>query len=343
MLATCSLTLLFLPGSLAPGALPDPVHELRHAPAPGTARAIEVELGLELAGGELEVVMNGQPVPGTYLPELELAYEDERRLVVRELHGEQGELWRRLDQVTHLHTGDFLMEMPGADPVEHAWDEGGQSELEGALLRLVRGEDGLELAEVAKGPEPPEAMRHDLSFAALLPGGPVEIGDRWEVEEEQLDTLLDPCGELGVELPEDTRRELRLDHDERSVGGRLTVTLVSVEEGVAVLELEGELERVTVAPGDLTPVPVVDGDATDTTTERLILEGTCRWDLAAGALLELELDGACELSTRTLRDPDQPGPSYESTFGQDGSWSLSVRATALEGEEAETLEASAGR
>ena len=326
-----------LPFVLATTAIPAVTQELelRWNPPAGAGLALELVLEQAVDGGELEIEMNGQPVPSSFLPELTLSFEDELRLVVHEHFEGEGVWLRRYVEASHTNVGRFTAEMPGAEAEEDPWDAGGPSPLEGLLLELAAGPLPELAAEVLAGDEPPEGLRLDLSFAGLLPEGPVEPGERWEPEPAVAALLLAPAGELDIDFGAVAGRHLFPEFDGRTREAELALTLRAVGDGQATIDVEGSALEITVAPGDLTPVPVVDGEATDTTTARVELEGQLVWDTRDHRLAELHLEGSLEIETLTVRHEDQPGPTYSSRFTAGGHWSLS--ASCYEVEEAAAL------
>ena len=103
-----------------------------------------------------------------------------------------------------------------------------------------------------------------------------------------------------------------------------------VQGAYAKLSLEGSLVRTTVQPGDLTQVPVTDGRATETITETWEARGELVWDMESHQVLELSLSGDFRQEAVTVRDPDQEGPTYESTFRVDGTYRVELEVETSE-------------
>lgn len=308
-------------------------------PAPESTRALEIESVLRLDGGELSCVMDGSEVPGEYLPDLHLRLQDRRRLVLTEtrVEGGAGERvsLRRFDELLWENEGSMAMSMQGEDQ-EWPWSASGTSPFEGRTLRIARevpaegGAPGVTLADGGAPLDLPAGLGADLGFGALLGDEAPALGTEWKVDGAALGELFQPGDDLAWDLPAEMAEHLLVDYDERSFEGTLTLVLAEVVEQRARITVQGELVRITVQPGDLSQVPVVDGTATDTIEDTWQVEGELEWDLAANQLAELGLAGDWSSATTTVRDPDQPGSTYESVFTVEGSYSLSVRGAATE-------------
>lgn len=315
---------------------------LMHAPGAGTSRTARLTTELNLEGGSLEVLMDDEEVPSMYLPDLNLDLTDRRELEVTETFGEDSWL-RRHDTVAWESQGSMTMDMGGAEQM-FPWSETPDSPVEGRVLRLTRDGDGAMECEPADGEDLEAALLErlaiDLSLVELLPAagdGPPAPGDTWIVPGVAMAPFFDVGGGLGWDLSDEAREQLAPAYDERSVGGHLEVTWAEVQGDHAHLSLEGSLVHTMVKPGDLGHVPVVDGTATDTITETWEARGELVWDLGTHQVLELRLAGDLDQKSVTLRDPDQEGPTYSSTFLISGSYrvelAVETSAEALLGEE----------
>ena len=108
-----------------------------------------------------------------------------------------------------------------------------------------------------------------------------------------------------------------------------------VEPEVIVLDTVGCARRQAILGPDLggyqhvslagsTHVPVVDGTAQEHRKSSLALEGELLWDLDAGHATSLELTAAVDSTSETIRDADQPGPTFTSTLSFVGERKISV-------------------
>jgi hypothetical protein len=315
---------------------------LADTPGPGAARALAVEVETVQHGGELEVEMDGSPVPSEYLPQLDLDLTDRRGLELVDTYADAAEGWvRAFEVLTWTNAGTMAMSGEQGDQ-EWPWDAAGESPLEG---RAVRFADGAAVA-FADGRDGDAALLAglgaDLGFGALLPDGPVELGAAWTVDGAELAGLFEPGGDLAWELPPEAAQHMLPDVRSREHAGELELVLERVEDGRAHCTVTGELVRTSVQAGDLTQVPVTEGTATDTVTATWEVAGHLVWHLAEERPVELALEGPFREATRTVRDEGQPGPTYESLFAIDGTRRL--RAACEPGDDAvRAAEAGSGR
>ncbi len=298
--------------------------ELAHRPEPGSGWSTTFVIQSSLDGGELEVRMNGEEIPSAYLPELHLSAEEERVLSVHDtLSEEQPGTWlRRYEEASWTNEGSMESGGPASD-----WASDAETEIEGCSFRIRSEEDGYDWEAQEDRGRAFDGLQADLSLSALLPGKSVALGESWSVDGAELGLLFEPGGDLGWSLPEESVKYLLPEILERDCEGSLELTLLEEEDSLARCSVRGELVRTTVSPGDLSEVPIVDGEATDTTIETWELEGELVWDLAAGILSRLELGGELTSSTRTLRDDDGEGPEYEHTFSVRGTHRVEVHVT----------------
>jgi hypothetical protein len=152
-------------------------------------------------------------------------------------------------------------------------------------------------------------LGQETNFRGLLPAHPVSPGSRWEVDVDALKELLIPGGELGLK-DEDGRDVLEtigklLGED---AVGSVELQFVEAQVGKALLSLRADVES-----SGCSPEVVIDDFSTgwgaadmveqECFASRVYLEGNLLWDLDAGRLHELELDGDVmvrETTTTTL-------------------------------------------
>lgn len=317
---------------------------LVHAPAQDSM-TLGFETELIFDGGDLVVVMDGAEVPQEYLPDLHMQSEERKVLRVVETYGARAEeeaagSWLRLyEEIAWDNDGEMsIAGMQGESGFP--WSAQADSPLVGRQLSIDT-EDGEEFEVSVVDDEGdldvPDGLHADLSLRQLLPEDSVSLGESWTVSGKGLGVLFDPGGDLAWDMAAESAAYLMPEIRERNHGGVLELTVDRLEGASAHCSVTGELIRVTVQPGDLSPVPVVDGTATDTVEERWELEGQLVWDIDAKRITSLSLSGPLSSETKTVRDPGQPGSTYEGTFTVEGTYAVEVECVP---EGAQAVEAS---
>ena len=320
---------LFLP-ALALLASPS-TEPLAWAPEAGTRLERRIEHRNLTAMDDFRVEMGGQEVPSEYLPQMEFEIRSSGVLAVTDElvavgPGRPEVLLRRYDEIEAEASESFSM--TGMDPSEESGSAG--SALVGEEVRFAWSddEDGFVASSPSGAEELPDGLGEDLGLRALLPTESVAVGDAWELDGALFTGLHRPGGDLGLVW---SRSEgMRGDYDEvTDLGGTLDATLVSVEEGVARIEITGELEGVEEETSDLEEVPMVDGTAKVVTTTTYDVEAVLLWDVEHGHLASFELSADALLEMETTKDEGQPGPTYVSLMSFSGAWELTVEVERL--------------
>ena len=308
--------------------------KLRFAPAAGTALEHEITIQNEMEGGELSVKMGGNEVPAQFLPKLSFTFETSTSAIVSDefLGAEEGIAgpWRQRT-VTDPKTV-FGMEMAVDEEVMDIHSDG-SSELSGEAFLIGRDEDGNTVARWADedsglSSELFESQQPELDLAGLLTEDEVSVGDSWEADASALANIIDFSRQLPwtwsgageSEVPAPGVAEWKGDLE-------LTVKEIASEDGElhCTLAITGEAVEVVTKPGDLSQVPVADGDATETTTTIYQVEGELTWNVTAGHLISLTLEGEGEGQQLTEKDAGQPGPEYQSTTQHSASLSVELK------------------
>jgi hypothetical protein len=284
--------------------------------------------------GDLEVVMNDQPVPKQFLPELSLTLNvDETFEIVDRYVKAKGEMtgYPLVREITEAaHRAQFEMDMGDYDGGESGeWTVDGSSPIEGSAFEIGRdGDDGIVAAWIDPETSPDEALlehlRPEIDVAGLLPEKPVEIGASWEADAAALAELLEPSGNLSWKW-DGNGADYMPGPSETDHSGVLELRLAEMLDGdIARIVMTGELVVVETSESTLEEVPVVDGTATDVTTTKYAARGELRWNVRAGVLHSLELECEGQGDQVTTKDPDQDGPSYESTMSSEGTLKVTV-------------------
>jgi hypothetical protein len=318
---------------------------LRFAPAEGSSwtRTLTATTTMEWRG--MTVLMGGQPVPDEYLPEIDLVVTTEHRVVVNDQYvamasGRPARVRRHYAEIECSAEQDFDMTVPvgggGGEDVSDSSKGDAESVLSGRTVEFAWEEDGERFAAHWHGDAPgapvPQRLAEDMDLRALLPARAVAVGDTWRVTGAALSSLLRPGGDLALEWPEELGDEWGKQPLEESTDGELTLTLEAVDESggerLARIVLTGEARELQTLEGDLSQVPVVEGEATQTDKTTYELTGTLTWDLEAGLVRSLELELEAELESRTRAD--DPAADYEHTVRLAGSGTLKLTCTPRE-------------
>ena len=307
-------------------------HALRFTPAAGARVETRITSTMQMDSNRFEVVMGGQKVPEQFLPPLDVSYEGVHELVARDTYvavadGAPTKLVRRYETLSGLAIWDAAL---GEEYDDAAGESRTPAEVEGEEVEFEwSASQGRYLRALVDSDERPEGLdRLDarLDLAGFLPQGEVAVGDVWELGPQLVDGLLEPGGDLGLT---GSSAEPGSEGLARTSDGELSARLVSVEDGRALIEFEGEHVTKETSATTLERVPVVDGTATQTDTSTLTLKGRLEWDVRAGRLVTLGLEGTVEYLQETVRDAGQEGPTYESVLEYAGELVVEVEVAEL--------------
>jgi hypothetical protein len=306
---------------------------------PGRTLTRTIASQTELTGGDLTVTMDGQDVPSEYLPELTVDITAESSLqvvdehagtaLVRSFEALSSEAMIDVDLGGYMGQEGKRIEAFATSPLQGRAVRFAPSEDGGTVATFVGERDSAEVpAEVAHAESALLAgLRQELDLAAWLPAAPVAIGARWKAPAAALLELLEPGGKLAWKWSApDAEDEVT----SRSIPGEVELELVRVAESggrsLATLRVSGTFEHTTTSPTDLADVPVAQGTATETRTAQTTLRGDLVWDISGGHLVSAELVTELQLLSRTIKDPGQEGPEYESTLSFEGTerWQVTV-------------------
>lgn len=304
--------------ALLPLAFPS---DLALVPEPDTVLEKRFVSEMVLEGGELSVVMGGEPVPAEFLPRLDLVLESRKELrfvdrYVRTADGRVHELLRTFDEILDRHDSTQQMSGEGLDGTVDSRTEG-TSPLEGETVRFTwdpdDGEYDRTLEGEARGPRL-DGLVANADLTAFLEGA----GDEpWTVPAEVLRELVAPGGDPAFEYEGDDAEDHDPSGTELDLDGELELWIEDEGERdgttLVTVAVEGEVTLTITAPDDLEDVPVADGAATRTLVHRMDLVGELVWDAGAGHARSIELTGPVEAEVHLDKDPDEPPPAFEST------------------------------
>lgn len=191
------------------------------------------------------------------------------------------------------------------------------------------------------------APRLDLGFSALLPEGPVSVGESWTPSSAAFSCVLRPGGELGFRSIQNGLRDGVYGQKEPD-GGNLSCTLKALDaqggSRLATIEVKGKLEGRTPSTFEVEKDAVRGDDWTaDLNVERWrtsewCLEGKVVWDVGGGHPTELVLSGPVEIvDYMQARSEDTGPPDMDLRWVRVGTVALEVEVQrAPEGEQGKT-------
>jgi hypothetical protein len=310
---------------------------LHLAPEAGATLHKHYQSSLHLEGGDLAVMMGGQEVPPEYLPDLDIEMDITKELAftdryLRVADGRVLDLVRAFGDLREQREGLESMVGQSMDS-ENETSTSGVSPLEGERVRFRWDDEAEEYGVAFEDDEDGdgallEGLAAGADLAAFLPENGVSEGDSWTVPAEAFGQLFAPGGDLAFEYTGDGADRMGAGESEVSFEGELELTFRGENSrdgsSVATVLVEGEVTVVVITPSDLADVPMVEGDATLTWTQVHTLEGELYWNLDGAHLAAIELSSEVEATMFIQKDPENAGPSFESTITFAGEASFSA-------------------
>lgn len=294
---------VFVPVFLIAAVAPVRRDELAFGVAPQTTlvRTLASTLSIELTS--MALTLDGESIPAEALGEFDMRVERKEECVVTDVFEDVGGgrplRWLRSfdalggDERTHVTseegedqaTREFESVLEG-QRVRFSWNEAAGA-FEAAFPEGVEGDPAL-LAE----------LDADMDFLRFLPAGAVAEGESWPIEPAAFRCILDPGGDLRLEV----ESEGELDTSEQdaelraNLAGKITATHrgTRTQDGRRLAVIELALDTDTHAE-DTGPMP---DEPSSTATNRVEavfrLTGELLWDLDQGHASALELSGTNE-------------------------------------------------
>ena len=182
-----------------------------------------------------------------------------------------------------------------------------------------------------------DGLTFDLDGFGLLPPAGADLTEGWEVPAGALGELLQFGGSLS-----ETATEAPSDAGQTVLRGVMLLPLLGDLEGDATLVLESYdeekgLAKITIeveATSEASAIDLVQSIGKDIGGDRmqqledvlleteLDLNGAIQWDVRAGRLAHLEMDGDCrrEMTIKALDPGGGPGPVIQLAFEAEASW-----------------------
>ena len=344
---------LLAPALVAPAllVLAGPAAELSFHPAEGATVTMTFGHTSEISLEDMSIISNGQEIDPSMMGDVEMNISSTQSITVTDeyvtIEGSRPtKLKRSYDSLSNATSTSMSNPMIG----DTETDVESASELEGMTIVFTWNEDeGAYEAAFEDGEGDPElldGLEADLTLRGFLPDGDVSEGDSWEVDPQNMRTVLAPGGALKLEPTE----ELDLmsgggpqpDASEflRNIDGTVTATLKGTRdvEGirVAVISLEFEL----LATADLTETMAEAMEGQDMGQEGMDMsfdafdiefayqgEGELHWNLQAGVVDSCQVSGEVELIIEQAMNISMPGMgemTMEQTMTMAGTQSANV-------------------
>jgi hypothetical protein len=321
--------------------------------APRTAPEADVSLALSIESGtklsktfvtelalELEEVTLGLTIDGEDheldSPEYEMTIAQTETVTFTDEYlaledGHTTKLRRRFDTLAETSARTSTDE-EGASNEDN---EEGESELEGHTVDLTWDAEGETWsAAFAEGDEGGDdelitELQHHADLIDFLPEGEVAIGAEWSIPAAAFVRFSNPSGELHLDTPSDKEED---DDDlqdqlDANFEGEITAKLVSVEDGLANIELTFELTTsgsIDVEIEELDESIAV--EATRKVELEFDLEGALVWHVEEGRAVSLVAEGEVGFESVQQQSSDQNGAAVVFTQTQRFAGTLKVTA-----------------
>lgn len=272
-------------------------------------RTLESSYSMQLES--MTFVMDGEEVPADELGEVDIKIEHGENYVVTDAFeavagGRPVRLRRTFDELGGRESSSFSSEEgDSSDSSDY------ESALEGKTV-VFTWNDESEAFDAAFAPgvegdrELLADLDEDMDLRRFLPAGPISEGESWSIDPLAFAAVLDPGGDLGLEIESaeeaepdagDSDKEAQL---RANLAGtiRATFTGTREEDGARAAVIALACENSTWAESPIDAGEIQEGaKGTDRIEARFHLEGELRWDLVHGHALSFELSGENGLTT----------------------------------------------
>lgn len=273
------------------------------------------ETKVELSSREMSMTIDGQdPHGGMGAPSVEM--RDEEKLVFADEHvavedGRTTKLVRRFEELGGEQSRKVSMPS-GGDPQEQSEEK--ESPLEGKSVEFAWKDDAYAASwpEGTKGDDALlEGLVADADLAGFLPSKAVSEGDSWKLEPKLFNRLTSPGGDLRLHAKKangeaDEERDPIAKLLEEKLDGDATAKYGGTREEkdakLAVIEVNAKL-----AASGKTEIDGVDNEV----EYKVEYTGEVLWDVAAGRLASLRLEGKVELVLQSVKDVEFGGEKHE--------------------------------
>lgn len=293
------------------------------------------DLALELEELTIALSVDGEDHP-LDSPEVEMSIAETETVTFTDEYlaledGRTTKLRRRFDALTETSSRTST----GEEGESEETSEEGESELEGHTVDLTWDAEaetwGAAFAAEDEGGDEEllAELEHHADLVEFLPEGEVAIGAEWTVPAAAFLNLSNPSGELHLDTPSDKDEDdddLQDQLDE-NIEGEITAKLVSVEDGLATIELKLELKT----SGEVDQGTQEVDESTSVEMERAVqlefdLEGLLVWHVEEGRPVSFVIEGALAFESTQKQSNDQDGTAVVFTQMQRFAGTLKLTA-----------------
>lgn len=290
-----------------------PLDEVTFAPEEEVTLRRELLTTTSLEAESMSFSVDGEEMPIGHAPSME--YTSTETLVFTDTFARVGdgralELEREFVEVSGRR--ETFVELP--DGGSHDSDEDLSSSLEDRVVRFVWDEEEEEyVAEFADEGDDDETLLDglvaDLDYLRLLPDGEVDEEDSWELDGAALLYVMWPSGRLQLLAEEDDlddyldRAGQQLENLEGD--GSASYEGTRDEDGVEIALIRFEVEGETYIEQE------DDEGGFGTTSISTELEGELLWDVAAGRVHSLSVEGETRIEVTSVFDAEGPNGTVE--------------------------------
>lgn len=332
-----------------------PAGELSSRYVVGEVRRTEVSFEETLSLIELKMIVEGEEIADAFEMEQTESSKGSVTFEDRIVKLEEGEL--DSFERSYVELGEeFSVHI--ADPLGEDLDERGvmTCPLEGKRVRFIRDEAGESfLAEFPEGeegdPELLEGITTELPWAVLLPDEEVAEGDRWEIDPELFNLVMNFVRDLPYEFEQEVaegfveEEVVEFEEDELAEASEFGGKIIATWEGIESIEdvpharinlaieltIETEMTEVEPPSDEEPPDDLPPGMSLPEYLEMNVEvgfegEGTLLWDLETGKLVSMKIDLEVEEihSVVMLLEMEEGEERMEQTMVSEGTYRLEV-------------------
>ena len=321
-------------------------------PAAGSKLTKTFVNSMDLELDDMSMLMNGEPAP--FMDNMEMHMKSTATITVTDTYSELGEgrpkkLLRAFDEIGTDIEMDMSVEVMG-QAQEQSPTGTGTSKLTGKTVQFELADEAYQTSfpEGEEGdPELLKGLVEDMDLRVMLPGsGSASVGDSWDIDLHGLVDVLAPGGDLkmDIEMEGDDMMGAGVDPSMGSnlreyfgemIDGSAKGTLTEVREAgdarVAVIDLAIEIdtsadmsEFMMEQMGEQVPEGIEVSLSRADVEFELELKGQLLWNLTAGHVHGLELEGTSTVASDVEMNMDAGGQAMDMEMSMEMSGAMAV-------------------